>query len=123
MDILKIIQECYGGDVSLMLKVTLSFLDNADAQWLFFESSSATLDVRSLERAAHAIVSSLSLFHADELSDLFRAVEKEARKGNSSCMKEPLATYQQQFSNFCANLRFNIVPQLEQLERKGKQAA
>ncbi len=80
-----------GGDLELLREVVGLFIDDYPQALVNIRESIAAHDKSSLERHAHSLKGSVSIFGADEASAAALALEKQGRTGDFTGVEEGLS--------------------------------
>ncbi len=99
---IQLLEADYGKD--LLKQVIKTYLDNAGRLMQTLENAWNTGDLKAIQMTSHTLKSSSAQVGANDLAELFRNVENDARSQRYDASGQTLASIQDQFSLTCSSL-------------------
>jgi CheY-like chemotaxis protein len=99
---IQLLEADYGKE--LLRQVIKTYLDNAGRLMQTLENAWNAGDLKAIQMTSHTLKSSSAQVGANDLADLFRNVENDARSQRYDASGQTLASIQNQFSLTCSSL-------------------
>ena len=99
---IQLLEADYGKE--LLKQVIKTYLDNAGRLMQTLENAWNTGDLKAIQMTSHTLKSSSAQVGANDLAELFRNVENDARSQRYDASGQTLASIQDQFSLTCSSL-------------------
>ena len=99
---IQLLEADYGKE--LLKQVIKTYLDNAGRLMQTLENAWNTGDLKAIQMTSHMLKSSSAQVGANDLAELFRNVENDARSQRYDASGQTLASIQDQFSLTCSSL-------------------